>query len=174
MGQRIIGLDGHDGTGKTTLAQLLAQRLHGRYVRTFGAQWGVDLMRAHEQHDDALTVEIGMAALQAAVASASTDEVLILDRSWITVRSLVGAELFAQRWSLQVPTILCWADLPTTLARLELRHDEAGQTTAYHRRYLALYWRCARRGQCPILRTDLGTTAENLAALERLAANLVT
>lgn len=172
MGSAILGLDGHDGAGKTTLAKLLAQRLRGQYVRPFGGSWGAELMRAHERSHE-LTIDTGMAALQAAIAGADPDRIIILDRSWMTVASLVPADVFEQRWSLWLPTILCWSDLPTTLARLDLRNDEASESEQYHRHYLSSYLDCAQRRGCPVLRTE-GAAEDNLAALERLAAPLLT
>ena len=173
IGRRIIGLDGHDGAGKTTLAKLLAQRLGGQYVRPFGGAWGADLMRAHEQRDHELTIATGMAAIDAAIGGAGPAGLIVLDRSWMTVCSLVPAEVFERHWSLWIPTILCWADLPATQERLNLRDDEARESEEYHSRYLAIYKDCASRRGCPVLRTDQGSTEENLTALEKLAAPLI-
>ena len=54
-----IVFDGHDGTGKTTLSQQVADYCGGIYVRPFGGQMGLDLIEAYENKDHQLTIQKG-------------------------------------------------------------------------------------------------------------------
>ena len=47
----IVALDGHDGSGKTTLAYALAERLGGTMVRPFAGETGAQLLHAGERQD---------------------------------------------------------------------------------------------------------------------------
>lgn len=166
----VIGIDGHDGTGKTTIAKSVAAQLGMSYVRPFGGRQGRDLSRAHESGDTEEVLRIGATALEQAIAAAKvpgTAEVpgaLILDRSWLTVASLMNDSIFHARWKLWIPTILCWADLPTTLARLAQR-DEAKESLGTHRYYIDRYKSIAETNGCPIVDTSHASEAESAAEM---------
>ncbi|MEP9387672.1 hypothetical protein [Mesorhizobium sp. KR9-304] len=163
----VIALDGHDGSGKTTLAKALAERMDARYVRTFGSPHGAALMAAYRRRDSGGVLEAGVKAVEAALDLAAGGPA-VLDRGWLTVATLVPADLFAARWWLWVPTALLWCDLPTTLARLGQRGAETPETTAWHADFLAIYEdrRLLRDG--PTIRTDLKSVEQCLDELETL------
>ena len=150
----IVALDGHDGSGKTTLAYALAERLGGTMVRPFAGETGAQLLHAGERQDIDELLRIGATALDACLGPAG-DAPLVLDRAWMTVASFVPAseELF-NCWRHWIPTTLCWADLDTTLARLGARPDEHDDQLGWHGHYLSVYWGLAERSASPILRTD--------------------
>jgi thymidylate kinase len=158
-----FGLDGHDGAGKTTLAVALAQRLGGTYRRPFGSDTGHRLMEAAHANDSAGVLAVGHAAIRDALDSADNYPV-ILDRSWLTVASLAPDDLFRNSWVLWVPTVLCWADLPTTIRRLGQRNEEPADPT-WHCRYLRRYREIADEYECPLVETHIRSTESSLAAL---------
>jgi energy-coupling factor transporter ATP-binding protein EcfA2 len=163
----IVALDGHDGAGKTTLARALAERVHGLYVKPFHGVTGAALLDAGAAGDLDALIAVGTQAIHAAVESTGGRRPLILDRGWMTVASLCprdGFELFATRWSLWMPTALCWADLPTTLMRLAVR-DESPESVASHQHYLHVYRCLAERTDGLILRTDEQSTERCLEIL---------
>lgn len=162
----VVALDGHDGSGKTRLARLLADAVAGSYQRPFGGRHGVRLLEAADQGDVKRTVALGEAGIRRAIAAAGTRRPVVLDRGWITVASLVDFDDFAPLWECWMPTVVCWADLDTTLARLALR-TEVPAPTAIHAHYLKTYWALARRSSSYVLRTDLNTEDE---CVERLVA----
>ena len=133
----VVGIDGHDGTGKTTIARAVAQALNASYQRPFGGERGALLLGAHRAGDQAAVLRIGTAALLAGIHRAGTDRPVVLDRSWMTVGSLLSDENFYEHWTIWTPTILCWADLPTTLSRLGER-DEPAESLAS--KIGKLYW----------------------------------
>ncbi|MFL6164076.1 MAG: hypothetical protein ACJ74U_17885 [Jatrophihabitantaceae bacterium] len=158
----VIGLDGHDGAGKTTLAVALAGVSGSAYVRPFSGAVGRELMAAAEKADTAAVAEIGRTALSGALADHGRP--LVLDRSWMTVASLMPATEFAACWSIWIPTVLCWSALPATLERLASRSEEP-RTAAWHRHYLERYLAISEQFGVPVLRTDDRTPAECLALL---------
>ncbi len=158
---RCVGIDGHDGAGKSTLAALLADRLGVECRRLMAEPHGSALMAAADAGDTAGVIEVGRAAFSATLEADAAGPV-ILDRSWITVASLVPWETFRGSWDHWVPTVLCWADLDTTLSRLAER-SEAPQPVAWHEHYLAVYAEIAAATGTPVVRTDGGRTVEEAA-----------
>lgn len=153
-GRLVIALDGHDGSGKTTLANALAARLGGKCLRPFAGDTGAQLLRAGERQDTDELLRIGGAALDACLDTAG-DAPLVLDRAWMTVASFVpGCEKFFRCWRHWIPTTLCWADLATTLVRLGARPDESDERLGWHEHYLSVYRLLAERSASAILRTD--------------------
>ena len=150
----IIGIDGHDGSGKTTLAKLLAERIAGSYVRPFGGEWGEELMAAYQSGAHDRILDIGESAIRQAIEKADQNHPIVLDRSWMTVGSLVPSPLFSTRWSLWIPSVLCWSDLSTTLTRLSTRYNEEVESREWHEHFLAIYRDLADAKSAPILRTD--------------------
>lgn len=158
----IVAFDGHDGTGKTTLARAVADELNASYQRPFGGDTGLLLLRAHQAGDQAAVLRIGSAALLAASRHAGDDRPIVLDRSWLTVGSLLSDEDFSEHWTLWIPTILCWADLSMTLRRLGER-DEPTESVASHQHFIERYRALAQRRSCPIVDTSQATVAESTA-----------
>ena len=162
--QGVVGIDGHDGTGKTTIARNVAAQLRMSYWRPFGGRRGLDLTQASESGDTGEVLRIGAAALTQAIQSADGSGPVILDRSWLTVATLVDDRDFHDRWTLWIPTILCWADLPTTLARLA-RRDEPAESMTLHRYYIARYKEIAEVNGCAIVDTSHASEEESTAEM---------
>ncbi|HEX7168530.1 MAG TPA: hypothetical protein VF230_16230 [Acidimicrobiales bacterium] len=165
----VVALDGHDGSGKTTLARGLAASWGGTYGRPFGGARGSALLRAGERGDVDAVVALGEEGLRAAVEESGGARPLVLDRAWMTVASLVDWDAFASRWQWWVPTVLCWADLDTTLARVGAR-DEHPMPRSWHEHYLQRYLALAETTNTYVLRTDLESPAASAALLEQWAS----
>ncbi|MCW8091148.1 hypothetical protein [Alteromonas sp. ASW11-130] len=161
---KVFALDGHDGAGKTSLAQALAKQVGGVYARPFGGETGARLLSAgNDKRVDEL-VTIGRDAILKAIRPHIKDSTpVILDRGWVTVASFVADKpAFFKQWTLWCPTTLCWIDLNTTLKRLHTRlhsnspqyQDEQAEKLCWHRHYLAIYFELAERFNLPVLRTD--------------------
>lgn len=168
----VVGIDGHDGTGKTTIAKNVAARLGFSYRRPFGGETGLALSRAAASGDTDAVLGIGAAALARAMDLAGEVRPVLLDRSWMTVASLMDDDEFRERWTLWIPTVLCWADLPTTLARLALR-DEPVESLALHRHYIDRYLAIARRAGCTIVDTSNRTEDDSTAEVELIVLELL-
>ena len=161
----ILVLDGHDATGKTTLATCLANAIGARYVRPFAGEAGAQLLQRADQGDFDGVSALAREAVRAATYDASG--VLVFDRHWMTVFSLVSERLWPD-WEALPPTLLCWVDLPTTLARLGAR-DEEPRPVEEHEHYLGVYRQLAKRFNCEMVRTDLLTPGESLEQVVRWA-----
>lgn len=157
-----MGIDGHDGTGKTTIAKSVAAQLGMTCLRPFGGSSGQELSRASAEGNTKAVLSIGASALEHALRSVAGTGTVILDRSWLTVASLVDDAVFQARWTLWIPTILCWADLPTTLGRLAQR-DEPAESIDGHRYYIARYKTIAAANGCPVVDTSHASEEESTA-----------
>jgi len=149
----IVVIDGHDGAGKTTLATKLAAELNGRYVKPFGGSLG-DMIawlwqRSRFREADALA----RAALEMAIAESKEDEILVFDRHWLTMYSVLPEEYWPGWEPRPRRTILCWCDVPTTVERLTARGEPAGEISV-HAYYCDVYADLARRFQIPIIDTS--------------------
>lgn len=168
----VVGIDGHDGTGKTTIAGNVAAQLGMRYLRPFGGHRGLELSRASAEGNTQEVLRIGAAALNDALQSAAGRGPAIFDRSWLTVASLVDDAEFHATWTLWIPTVLCWADLPTTLARLAQR-DEPEESEARHRYYIAKYKTIAAANGCPLVDTSHSGVEASTAEMAQVVLALL-
>lgn len=173
VNRRVVGIDGHDGAGKTTLSKLVASKLGGRYVRPFAGQAGIDLMAAYKEQNFARVLQVGDSALRAAMDAADETNLVVLDRSWMTVSSLVPRQLFAKEWANWIPSVLCWCDLQTTISRLNERADDPTEMEAYHANFLGVYLDCIEVHPSPVLRTDQDTVENTLVALQAIVHRLL-
>lgn len=168
----VVGIDGHDGTGKTTIAKNVALRLGYAYRRPFGAERGPELARAAASGDTELVLGLGARFLAQAMEGAGKNAPVVLDRSWMTVASLLDDEEFREHWTLWIPTILCWADLPTTLERLGQR-DEPEESTGYHLHYIRRYRDIAQLLGCPVVDTSRQGEDASTDQTERLVLEML-
>lgn len=161
--QPVVVLDGYDGSGKTTLAQLLAARLPGRYLKAFQGEVGALVARlyATRQFDLAdLTARMAIRDLCDANRDAPC---LIFDRHWVTMFALLP-ERYYSNWGRLPKTFLCWTNAATTLQRLASRGEEArpGDDVAA---CCALYRRIAQQFGATIVDTTHGTPDEALSII---------
>jgi cytidylate kinase len=168
----VVGLDGHDGAGKSTLAEAVARRLGGIHLQPFTGSSGRRLLVAAKRGDIEQTLRIGEQALQAALDVDAGTAPLVLDRSWVTVASLVPWPVFQQRWRLWIPTIVCWADLDTTLERLR-RREESGADREWHQGYIVRYREIAADTATPVLVTTRSTVEQSIADVLALATKIL-
>ena len=168
----VIGIDGHNGTGKTTIARGVARELNASYQRPFAGERGLLLDRANQAGDREAVLRIGSAALTAAIHRNGPTRPIVLDRSWMTVGSLLTDEDFYDRWNIWVPTILCWSDLPTTLERLGQR-EEPTESAAWHEHYIDRYRCMAEDRGCVIVNTGKCTDDEAIAEVVHEARRLL-
>lgn len=161
---KIIALDGHDGSGKTTLAKDLAEHIGGIYIRPFGGEAGEMLIGLAEQKKYEELCAFGKEKLNS-ICTGYQNKVLVCDRHWMTVFSLLPQEYWNDPgWLPLPPTALCYAALETTLSRLSERSEKAYDRD-YHSYYLDLYLRLAQLFNAKVLRTDHYNYKDSLAQL---------
>jgi len=160
---KILALDGHDASGKTTLAKRLAQELDAVYVRPFGGKVGEAMLQASEEGDIAKVWTLACKPLGEALVQ-NKERILVFDRFLPTILTLCGENMLAYLPEGPIPCILCWSDLPTTLARLGLR-DEPKRPLSWYEKYLAQYTLLAKELGLPLLRTDTQGEDESFTQL---------
>jgi thymidylate kinase len=155
-----IVLDGHDGAGKTTLAQMLAQAIGGCYVKPFNNTLG-DLIiwlyrnKRYEQVDN-----LAVWALEKVYKDHAHESLLIFDRHWLCIFTLLPNEYY-ERWLPLPPTVLCWTNLETTIKRLEARGETVGPIER-HQHYCERYRDLATQYNVPLIDTTHCSSEEAL------------
>ena len=166
----ILVLDGHDGSGKTTLAARLARHLGGAHVRPYSGIVGRLFLWAVERGDFSFAGDLARHAIDYALAKEDAP-VLIFDRHWMTAFSVLP-EAFWGDWGPPPPTALCLAGLETTLARLAGRPDD--EDHAYdHRHCISVYRNLGPRFGCHVVDTDDLTLDESFETLLSWARRFV-
>jgi adenylate kinase family enzyme len=167
---RVLVLDGHDGSGKTTLALKLAESLGGVYVRPFAKSIGERFTSSVNRGEYSVASDIARNAVEGALSTID-GRVMVFDRHWMTAFSLLP-ESYWKAWQPLPPTTLCWANLKTTLRRLRLRSRDDNHCYD-HAKFLTIYWKLAERFECNILRTDRLNLEDSVEALRLWAEPFV-
>ena len=166
----ILAVEGHDASGKTTLARDLAAAIDAAYVRPYGGDVGPRLLVDAAAGRSADVSRAGLEAVRDCIAR-STAPVLVFDRHWMTVFTLTH-EADWEAWKPLPPTLLCWSDLATTLGRLGSRGENPGDVDE-HAFYIAKYHELARRFRCEIVPTDILGPTDALTAAVRWARTIL-
>lgn len=146
----IIAIEGHDGVGKTSLCNTLAEKMNARIVRPFAGNTGnLILQLSREKHFDRL-IEAASGSIQNHY-NRHEGELLIFDRHWITVFTLIP-EPYRKKWTDFPLTVLLYADPATVKKRLDTRNEDP-LPDEYHRYYLRQYLEIAHSHSCLCLDT---------------------
>src|SRR5215213_1838482 len=116
-----VALDGNDGTGKSTLARAIANELGGTYVRPFSGRAGKEMLQIAEDGNFSVASSLARKLVDNAVAK-NDGCLLVFDRLWMTAFTILP-ESYWSDWEPLEPTILCWADIETTMNRLHDRKE---------------------------------------------------
>jgi thymidylate kinase len=151
-----VVIDGHDGSGKTSIAKGLAKELGGEYVKPFDSSLGKHIAWLWKTRQFELADSVARSAIAHEMLARSKAKILIFDRHWLTMFTVLP-EKYYQLWAPLPSTILCWTDPSTTGARLRQRGEKVDRQNdlLYCRRYRGL----ALRYEVPILNTT-GLTVE--------------
>jgi hypothetical protein len=141
--QLVFAFDGHDGSGKTTIARRAAEAVGGCYVRPYGGEIGALMEWLFTTEQFPLYVQVARAAVAKLLAQHRDERLLIFDRNWLTVYSVLPEAMF-EAWPDRCPTVLVWSNVDVTVARIAQR-DEAQPPRAYHQHYCDVYARLADR-----------------------------
>jgi hypothetical protein len=90
---------------------------------------------------------------------------VVFDRHWLTMLSVLPPALHPG-WLPAPPTLLCWTDPSTTLARVSARGETVRNSIALHRDHCALFLTLARRHDVPVLDTTRITPRQAMASLQ--------
>lgn len=149
---KILALDGHDGSGKTTLTQALVKAKNAQYVRPYAEPFGSALMEAYQKSDFEKILSIAQTAINHALKDIDMSQPMIFDRCWVTVFTVLSSDMRAA-WLWRPLTVVIWADLDTTLERLNKR-DEPAETKEWHAHYIHAYQQLAQQHQLHLINTS--------------------
>jgi nicotinamide riboside kinase len=142
MNIRLIAMTGAESTGKTTLAEALAQALPGQLV----TEASRDLLAPGAVYDLDDVVAIGReqnrrenTALQSTRGWVVADTDLLVIRIWLQERFQVWPETMSQLWNLQTPRIwiLTAPDIPWEPDPLRENPHDRERLHALYRQYLS-------------------------------------
>lgn len=162
----ILVIDGHDGAGKTSVAQRLDPG-YGRYVKPFGGTLGDHVAWLASKGRWAEVDATARSAVEFVLERNADAKRLIFDRHWLSMFTLLP-EAYRTAWYPVPHTVLCWTTLDVTLFRLDRRGEAIGHV-AKHRHYVEVYRELATRYRVPVVDTSELTPEEATAEVVRLA-----
>lgn len=169
LGRISLVLEGIEASGKSTLADSVAAALGGCVVRPFAGTLGVMLQRLVRSDQGTLADRLAREAVVMGIEAAPAGVPLVFDQHWITVCHILP-EAYHAAWLTRPDTVLCWADLPTTQARLRIRGGgEAAAATVTQQRIDHIRTYALERG-LPLLDTSHLTPAQATAQLVGMLA----
>lgn len=169
--RRVIAIDGHDGTGKTSVTHELARRFGGRAVRPFNGSLGDQILWLLTNGEFAKGSWLAQSALRRTYAEHSDEPILWADRHWASIL----VDLPPAYWHAWLPipeTVFLRASVDTIMERHVERGEDPGET-AEHQRYHHQFDSLADCFGIDVIDTDkrsVSATAERVA--QTLGLNL--
>ena len=118
--RKIIAIDGHDASGKTSICKRISELLGYKYIKPFSNSLGDLIAWLITCKNYELANQIALSAIDKALKD-NPESNLIFDRHWICMFTLIPDNL-KREWK-DVPfSILCWANPEITLKRLQERN----------------------------------------------------
>jgi len=150
--KNIIMLEGHDGSGKSTIAKSLVEKTGAQYV-SFLREY--DLIK----YIDPPTLppeEIVALTKRALDNLLSRKGSFVMDRGFLTPLSELPPQYWGElrEYFNKIKTVICYADLPTTIERLK-KGKETDESDVYNnQRYIDFYAKIAKRFNLPVVDTS--------------------
>lgn len=164
-----LAVDGLDGSGKSSIARRVAEALGATVLNPFSGQVGAILVHLARTGQHALADDVAHAAVAAAIANAPPGPV-VFDRHWFTASQLLSPA-YRPGWEPRPFTVMCWADRPTTIARMVARGVPNPSEHMTEAR-IAVYRTLAEELRLPLLDTSRIAPEEGAAqVLAMLGAN---
>lgn len=85
----IIAIDGHDASGKTTIAKLLSKEIDGKYIKPFDGNIGDMIVWAYKKKKYSLIDEIAINVIEMNIDKNRNEKYLIFDRHWLSIETLL-------------------------------------------------------------------------------------
>lgn len=168
MAPPVVAIDGHDGSGKSSIGAAIAKEYGLRLARPFADSLGDHIAWLWRHKQFALANDVARTAVRRVLASAGSDGVLC-DRHWTTMFTVLP-EAFWRDWENDglPPTIVCWASTATTVGRLRERGEDPGDPSK-HDYYSRLYRDLASRApRSFVLNTSDLSLADAVAQVSRV------
>jgi len=145
-----IALDGHDGSGKSTMAARLADELGARLVKPFADTLGdhIAWLWGRSQFTDA--DRLARASIDR-FESLHADESVVFDRHWLTMFTVLP-EAYWSGWRNRPRTVVFATDPATTMRRLGARGEDP-LSAELHKYYERMYREIAARFNVPVVDT---------------------
>ena len=159
---RILVLDGHDGSGKSTIAGQLARRLGWAVARPFEGAVSDAFYRCLASGEHATLDRIARSAVDRLGAQHAGG--VVFDRHWLTMLSVLPPSLWPG-WLPPPPTLVCWADPATTHARVTARGETRRTSPQAHALACARFLELAQRHGASLLDTSALAPDQALHAL---------
>ncbi len=158
---QVIVLDGYDGSGKTTLANMLVQELGGRYIKSFkdSLGWLIWSLFADQEFD--LADLVSRTACRKEEETNRDASFLIFDRHWMTMFTLLP-ELYHVNWEPLPKAFLCRADIEIIVKRLHSRGEKLETSIDVHLEQQRRFDNLAEKFRVPIIDTSSRSPVESI------------
>ncbi|WP_327070465.1 hypothetical protein OG500_32870 [Kitasatospora sp. NBC_01250] len=136
-GRRYAALDGHDGCGKSTLAQAVAERVGAQVLKPYPDSLGDHIAWLWGGERFAEADALARSSIERVLEKSDPARPVLFDRCWSTMFTVLP-ESYWQAWYPLCPTVLCHADTKVVMDRLAERGEDPGDFEE-HEYYQRLY-----------------------------------
>lgn len=165
---RIIAIDGHDGTGKTSMTRALAAAFGGLAVRPFSDSLGDHIAWLLKNGDFSAGSRLAQSAVLRMQSLHPDSSILWMDRHWASIYVDLPSEFWGS-WQPLPTTIFLDAPAATMIARCSSRGETPGPTEEFES-YRTKFHELARKFDVPTFDTEnvsVEQTLHNISALIR-------
>ena len=157
--RKIIAIDGHDGSGKTSICKRICELLNYQYIKPFSNSLGDLIAWMITSKNYELANQIAMSAIDKALVE-NPEANIVFDRHWISMFTVIPERL-QKEWRDTPFSILCWAEPQITINRLQERKD-AGINKWDNEYFCKKYMDISDQFQIPVINTSYATVDESV------------